>query len=287
MSLQVPHADGNVPAPKAENAMRLYYGNDEFNFGDLRLPNNSQPEPYPVAILIHGGFWQTRRSLDLMDALADDLTQRGFATWNIEYRRVKYEDKPGNSGGGWPGTFLDVANAADYVRDVLAKEFPLDLQKVVVIGHSAGGQLALWLAARPKLPKDSPLDNHTQPLQLAEVVSLAGVNDLKLMWEVRQNNSPVANFLDGTPTEQPERYQLGSPIEWLPLGVSQILVHGDADLNVPTELSRSYYAAAHAAGDSIEYLEFSDVDHFVIIDPQSEAWVKIVNALYNRPFISS
>lgn len=279
MSVKPQPTDGSKPAPKPDGVSRLYYGQGEFQFGDLRLPDNTDG-PFPVVILIHGGFWKARYALDLMHSLAEDLAQRGVATWNIEYRRVKYEDKPGNPGGGWPGTFLDVANAADYLRTI-ADQYKLDLKKVVAIGHSAGGHLALWLVARHKLPKDSPLSTTTEPLQLAGTISLAGANDLKLMWEVRKEDSPVANFLDGTPAEQPERYRLGSPREWLPLGVPQILVHGDQDINVPIELSRSYYVAAQAAGDNIKFIELPGVEHFALINPQSQAWAKTVEALQN------
>ena len=122
---------------------RLKYGPEDLQFGDLYLPN--QQGSHPVVILIHGGYWRARYGLDLMNDLAVDLAKRGYAAWNIEYRRV------GNPGGGWPGTFQDVALATDYLRK-LAPSYTLDLTKVVPIGHSAGGHLAFWLAARPRIP---------------------------------------------------------------------------------------------------------------------------------------
>ncbi len=264
------------PKPLSDGAIRLFYGSDRYQFGDLRLPHGSGL--FPTIIVIHGGFWKAKYSLDLMNPLCDDLTARGFATWNIEYRRVEADSVAGNPGGGWPGTFLDVANAADYLRH-LALQYPLDLTRAVSLGHSAGGHLALWLAARHNLPPASPLTTATPPLALIGVVSQAGANDLDLMWQVRPQNSPVVNFLGGSPAEMPERYALASPGQLLPLGIPQILIHGDADENVPIELSRTYQVAATAAGDSVTLVELPGVEHFAVIDPGSAAWAKTLPPL--------
>src|SRR5215813_5200034 len=133
------------PAPPADH--RLAYGSNEFEFGELRLPKS--PGPYPVAVIIHGGCWMSQYGLTYMGHLSAALTEAGVATWSIEYRRI------GNQGGGWPGTFEDAARATDHLR-TLAKSYPLDLNRVIAIGHSAGGHLALWLAERKNLPKNSP-----------------------------------------------------------------------------------------------------------------------------------
>lgn len=250
--------------------MRIAYGTGEWQFGDLRLPAGDGP--HPVVIIIHGGFWKARYGLDLMDPMADDLTARGLATWNIEYRRV------GHEGGGWPGTLQDVARAADHLRE-LAPQYGLDLTRVVSIGHSAGGHLALWLAARHRIPAGSELAVSAEPLRLAGAVSQAGVTDLRLMWQVRQVESPVANFLGGTPAELPARYAHASPAELLPLGVPQVLVHGLDDTDVPPVLSTAYYEAARAAGDPIELVTLPGVEHFKVIDPASEAWSPIAQAV--------
>lgn len=249
---------------------RLAYGDGEWQFGDLRIPEREGP--HPVALIIHGGFWKAQYGLDLMDRMAEDFTARGLATWNIEYRRV------GHDGGGWPGTLIDVAAAADYLRE-LAPKYHLDLQKVVSIGHSAGGHLALWLAARRRLPEGSILSTAQDPLALKGAISLAGVTNLQLMWEARQENSPVVGFLGGTPMEFPERYELASPAQCLPLQVPQILVHGTEDDIVPLVLSTSYLTIAQEAGDKVNLVEIPGVEHFKVIDPASEAWPPIVQSM--------
>lgn len=276
MSVLEPQANSGKPKPASYGVERLNYGLDQFQFGDLRLPEGNAA--HPVAIVIHGGFWKAGYGLDLMDNLANDLKDHRIATWNIEYRRVGYDGLPGNPGGGWPGTLTDVANAADYLRE-LAPRYNLDLERVVTLGHSAGGQLALWLAGRSHLPATAAVTTSPNPLPLTAAVSLAGVADMEMMWEVRQNNSPVANFLGGRPDEVPERYALSSPRQLLPLGLPQILVHGDQDKNVPVELSRHYYELATAAGDNVTYLELAGVEHFAVIDPNSAAWTATLKEL--------
>lgn len=251
-------------------SIRIAYGPGEWQFGDLRLPDGAGP--HPVALVIHGGFWRVRYGLDLMDRLSEDFTARGLATWNIEYRRVGHED------GGWPGTLTDVARAADHLR-ALAPDYRLDLSRVVSIGHSAGGHLALWLAARHCLPAGSAVTTTADPLRLRGAISLAGVCDLELMWAVRQEESPVAAFLEGTPAEQPERYALASPVRLLPLGVPQVLVHGTADTTVPLQVSARYREAAAAAGDDVTLVELPGVEHMKVIDPTSEAWPPIAHAM--------
>src|SRR5215831_13827844 len=172
-------------------SLRLAYGAEPLQFGDLYLPDQSDRRA--TVILIHGGYWRARYGLDLMDGLAEDLARRGYAAWNIEYRRV------GHTGGGWPGTFQDVALATDFLR-ILAPYYRLDLTKVIPIGHSAGGHLALWLAARPRIPvfvEDSPIagsqvteknEGSAVPLALAGAISLAGVVDLDMAWKLHLSN---------------------------------------------------------------------------------------------------
>lgn len=250
--------------------LRLAYNTGEFQFGDLYLPE--ERGEYPVALLIHGGYWRAQYGLDLMNGLAEDLAGRGIAAWNIEYRRV------GNLAGGWPGTFLDVAQAADYLQEI-APTYSLDLGRVVSVGHSAGGHLALWLAARQHIPAQSPLAPHAHPLALAGVLSLAGVLDLKLAYELHLSNDAAVELLGGRPDEVPARYLAGSPAALLPLGLPQVLIHGTADEHVPIQVSQQYAAAARAAGDTVRYFEPEGVDHFDVINASTAVWELIVNEL--------
>jgi acetyl esterase/lipase len=272
----------NTPSPL--KTKRIAYGPEPLQFGDLYLPNG--PGLHPTIILIHGGYWRARYGLDLMTGLAEDLATRGYAAWNIEYRRV------GNPGGGWPGTMLDVALAADYLR-ILASTYPLDLQRVVPIGHSAGGHLALWLAVRPSIAHNSPLagssitpqssnDAETAtstPLPLAGAISLAGVVDLEMAWRLHLSNGAVVDLLGGGFMDVPERYAVASPAAMLPLGVPQLLIHGTNDNSVPLQVSQAYAEAAKAVNDPVTYIELEEVDHFEVIDPKSTAWAITIEEL--------
>jgi acetyl esterase/lipase len=258
--------------------LRVAYGSDARQFGELYLPD--RPGPYPAVVLIHGGFWRAPYELGLMTGLAVDLATRGIAAWNIAYRRI------GDPGGGWPETLLDVARATDYLR-ILASNQRLDLQRTVAIGHSAGGHLALWLAARPRIARRGPLASASLAgqhegaagVRLAGAISLAGVADLQLGWQLRLSRNAVAELLGGGPDEVPERYAVASPAALLPLGVPQILVHGTKDESVPVAISRAYAQAALAAGDPVTLIELPDVDHFALIDRHAAAWATTVAAL--------
>jgi acetyl esterase/lipase len=244
------------------------YGGGSEQFGELWRPGGE--EPWPVAVLLHGGFWRSQRTLELMRPLAADLAGRGFAVWNLEYRRV------GQPGGGWPGTLEDVAAGMDHLAGLAGRE-PLELSRLVVVGHSAGGHLALWSAARPGLPAAAP---GSAPLVVPRlVVSLAGVCDLHAGARDGIGEGAVAEFLGAGPDQAPERYRLTSPLARLPLGVRQVLLHGDADPRVPVEQSRAYAAAAGAAGDPVELVELPGVDHMAVIDPASPAWAAVAARL--------
>jgi acetyl esterase/lipase len=250
--------------------LHIAYGVKTPQFGELYLPDGEGP--HPVVVLIHGGFWRARYDLSLMAGLAQSLAKQGIAAWNIEYRRV------GDTGGGWPGTLLDVAIATDHLN-TLAPIHHLDLQRVVPVGHSAGGQLAIWLAARPRLPHNSPLAYTTTPLSITGAISQAGAVDLRLTWQLALGNGAATEFLGGSPDDLPERYNAASPAELLPLGVPQVLLHGDQDNRVPIVVSRTYTQKARAAGDPVTLIEFPGADHFILINPDSTAWAVCVEQI--------
>jgi acetyl esterase/lipase len=248
------------------------YGPGTDRFGELWRPAGDGP--WPVVALLHGGFWRARRTLELMRPLAADLAGRGLAAWNLEYRRV------GQPGGGWPGTFQDVAAGLDHLAALAGRE-PLDLDRLVVAGHSAGGHLALWSAARPGLPAGAPGAGPRVVPRLA--VSLAGVCDLAAGADDGLGEGAVAELLGATPGQNPARYRLASPLARLPLGVAQLLVHGDADTRVPVAQSRAYAAAAAAAGDPVELVELAGAGHMDVIDPASPAWAEVTRRLRRSP----
>ncbi|HEX7200422.1 MAG TPA: alpha/beta hydrolase, partial [Dongiaceae bacterium] len=247
---------------------RLAYGSHPLQFGDLRLPAGGGP--HPIVVYVHGGFWRARYDLGHAGHVCAALTAAGIATWNIEYRRL-------GNGGGWPATFADVAAAADHVRQ-LAARFSLDLNRLVAAGHSAGGQLALWLAARGRIPQGSALHT-TDPIPIHAAVSIAGVCDLRLGWEMRLGSGVVRDLLDGTPDDVPDRYAAADPAERLPLGIPQILIHGTADESVPYEVSVEYHRKAIGLGDVVELRALNGIDHFAPIDPRSEAWRETQKAI--------
>lgn len=253
-----------LPKPPADH--RIAYGDDPLQFGELRLPKTIGK--HPVVVVVHGGCWFAEYDLHHLAAFSDALTKLGVATWTIEYRRI------GDKGGAWPGTFQDVAKGTDYLREV-AKKHPLDLRRVVVIGHSAGGQLALWLAARKNLPKTSVL-YAANPLPLVGVISLAGISDLK---KYRPNcDDSVNKLLGGSPEQFADRYQQTSPIELLPLKVPVRLIHGKQDRIVPIELGQEFAAAAKRKGDDVTLTILEAAGHFDLISPQVKEWTVIEDA---------
>ena len=228
--------------------------------------------PWPVAVLIHGGFWRARYDLRLEDRLVADLARLGWAVWNLEYRRLGWRSR-----GGWPATLEDVAAGIDHLGRLDA---PLDTSRVVAIGHSAGGQLALWAAARRGLPAGAP--GAEPSVRLAGAVSQAGVVDIREAARLGLSRGAAESFLGGPPGRRPQRYDLASPIERLPLKVPQLLVHGEADEVVPIDLARRYARRAAEGGDPCELVELPGVGHDEHLDPDTVAWRTVTTWLAER-----
>lgn len=252
---------------------RVVYGPDSNQYGELRLPAGAGP--HPVAVLIHGGcFKAAYATAQYMAQMGDALKAKGIATWNVEYRRL------GQQGGGWPETYLDVGRAVDHLRTLAAKH-PLDLGRVVLVGHSAGGHLALWTAARPRVPAKSPV-YMANPLPVRGVVDLAGPVDMTVHISEYQKlcgDSVITTLLGGTPTSVPERYAHVSPKALLPLGVPQIVAIGTFEDFVPRPIVESYVAAAVQAGDSARMLFFPKAGHFEVASASTFTWPKIEGAI--------
>jgi len=251
---------------------RIVYGDDPMQFGDLRLPPGSGP--HPVAVLIHGGCWQDIASLQYFDRVAVAITDLGIATWNIEYRNIDVES------GGWPNTFLDVAAGADKVGE-LAGEHDLDLGRVITLGHSAGGHLALWAAGRPRVPESSELYS-SDPLPISGVVSLAGIPELR---RYRTLDPPtcgegtVDRLMGGGPREEPARYRAGSPFQLLPLMVPQRHITGRNDTIVPFRQVSPYNYESQSAGDDSALAVVPDAGHYEVVWPESDAWAQVEAAV--------
>jgi acetyl esterase/lipase len=232
---------------------RLAYGPDANQFVDLRLPPSRGLAP--LALFLHGGFWRAKYDLAHAGHICAGLAKAGFVSANLEYRRA------GNPGGGWPGTFEDITNGFRYLLAHSA-ELHADSKRIVAIGHSAGGQLAMALAARAP--------------ELRGVISLAGLLDLKRVYERHMSNDAVIGFLGGTPAEVPEHYAEASPIEVPVRNIAQVLIHGIADETVPVDFSRLYHRRKTTLGEKVKLVELPNVGHFELIDPDDAAGKRVL-----------
>ncbi|HXM00405.1 MAG TPA: alpha/beta hydrolase [Rhizomicrobium sp.] len=259
--------------PRPAATVDFSYGREPGQYGELFLPRGNGP--HSVVVMIHGGCWMASLpGVELMDYIAGDLQARGFAVWNIEYRRL------GAPAGGYPGTFQDVAHGIDALRQ-LAPKYQLDLKRVVVVGHSAGGHLALWAAARSRLPKTSAL-YQSDPLPIAGVVSLSGIGDLQASrggGDACGGSDTIDAIVGAASPSHPDVYADTSPASLVPIGVKQIVVTGSLDRLVPAIFAHGYADKATAAGDDVQLLEISGAGHFELIDPASQAWQRIAPAI--------
>jgi acetyl esterase/lipase len=259
-------------APPSDLAIR--YGSDPDQVADLRLPADpgTAHAPAPLVILLHGGFWRAAYDRAHTGPLAAALAAEGFAVCTPEYSRV------GQPGGGWPGTFDDVAAAVDVLPGLAAQASAgrADPDRPILAGHSAGGHLALWAASRHRLPAGAPWFVPT--LSCRGVVALAAVSDLVSAYRLRLGRGAVAKLLGGGPDSQASRYALANPVGLLPTGVAVRLVHGIADETVPCEMSVDYAARAQEAGDDATCATLPGMGHFEPIDPLSAAWPSVAGA---------
>jgi len=251
----------SLPFPPA--GARIAYGSDPNQFFELRVPalDTKTKVPYPLVVNIHGGYWRARYDLNHAGHLCAALTSRGIATANLEYRRV------GNEGGGWPGTFADVHAAYNFLCRNL-DQYEVDSRRVLIMGHSAGGQLALCLAAHePRI--------HT-------IISLAGVVNLRRAYDLHLSDDAVVEFLGGSPGAVAERYGEADPMQLSVGGVLQVLFHGSVDEEVPPDFSRDYVAAKRRAGEqkeNVRLVEIRGAGHFDLIDPRAAAWKQVEHAV--------
>ena len=236
--------------------VRLAYGSEPTQFGDLRLPKGKGP--FPVAMNIHGGFWRAKYDLLHAGHLCAALTAKGIVTWNLEYRRV------GDPEGGWPATFNDIVAGYRYLHQI-ENRYHLNTEKIAVMGHSAGGQLALCLAA------------HVPDVK--RVVSLAGVVDLARTYELHLSHDAVVELLGGTPEQVPDHYRDADPMTLPMPHARQVLLHGSLDDTVPPDFSRRYVETKKKIHEDARLVEIPKADHFDLIDPLSGAWKEVEAAV--------
>jgi acetyl esterase/lipase len=228
---------------------RHHYGGNDQQYADLLRPHRT---PLATVVLVHGGYWEAAFGAELMSPLARSFRDLGYATWNVEYRRV-------GSGGGYPHTFEDVARAIDALPADLARH-------VVVVGHSAGGHLAAWAAERTaRTPGGAP--RHP----LAGVISLSGLLDLTAAARSPESGSPVQELMGGSPAQEGARYALADPALLVPATCPVLACQAEDERVIPTDQATRYLAASRSAGGQASYVDLPG-NHFDLIDPMSSAF---------------
>jgi len=254
---------------------RIAYGSDPAQFGDLWLPASALKEPPPLLVFFHGGWWKSAYDLGYAGYFCRALRQAGIAVWSVEYRRR------GETGGGWPTTFQDAASGFDFAAS-LHNTYPLDLSRVVVAGHSAGGHLAFWIAGRQRLEPTSSIYLPRPQLPLRGAIGLAGAVDLRLTIELAgdgpfaHDRDEVFGLMGGSPTEHSDRYRNGNPGDLLPLACPQVLLQGTVDDQIPAAIPERWSSLADSCGSHATVYMLPGADHFDLVDPESPVWPQVM-----------
>lgn len=249
----------------------LAYGEAPSHIGDLFMPEGDGP--FPVAMIIHGGFWRDGYYRDSTHGIAADLAKRGIVAWNIEYRRV------GPSGGGYPESHQDVLYALNYLK-VLEKEHSLDLSRVAVVGHSAGGYLSVWASSIPVGELEGVMPKPQVPVTLS--ISLAGVSDLDEAHKSGGGERAATHFLKSAAGDEALRKQLSVGYLQYSPETKLILVHGTNDDYVPVELSEYTLELLHTRNDvAADIMVFPGSGHNEFVDPQSKEWQQVATLIEN------
>ncbi len=263
---------------------RISYGAGQFQFGDLWIPQTRSGSLLPLVVFFHGGWWKSEYDLGYAGRLCAALKQEGIASWSVEYRRV------GETGGGWPMTFQDAAAGFDFVG-TLAKNFPLDLSRVITMGHSAGGHLAFWVAGRQHIDPHSEVYEPRPQVPLLGTIALAGAVDLRLTIDLSgyftfaHDKQEVYALMGGRPQDLPDRYKAANPGDLLPFHVPQVLIQGTADDQIPPELPLRWAEMSRRMGDTAAVSMIPSADHFDVVDPESRAWETVLDLVHKMIFL--
>jgi acetyl esterase/lipase len=262
---------------------RIHYGAGPCQFGDLWLPQTRPGSLLPLVVFYHGGWWKSQYDLGYAGYLCAALKQEGIASWSVEYRRV------GVTGGGWPATFQDAGAGYDFAA-TLAKNYPLDLTRVVTMGHSAGAHLAFWVAGRHHIDPGSEIYEPRPQVPLHGAISLAGAVDLRLTIDLSgyftfaHDKHEVYALMGGSPLDLPDRYKAGNPGDLLPFHLPQFLLQGTADDQIPPELPSRWVDRSRHLGDTATVTMISSADHFDLLDPESRAWGVVRDSIRKAVF---